>query len=61
MQVNMPAGQWMPRFADWGAFNNYLEDQCRNRQGGIVFDSIHYLRLIERKIMSFDQAARLQN
>lgn len=27
----------------------------------MVFDPIHYLRLIERKIMSFDQAAPLQN
>jgi len=142
----------MPRFADWGAFNDYLEDHCRKRQGDIlrghktsigerlvtdlaamqdlpaaqfeacdlrsgqvtstsmvryrgndysvpvayghrdvwikgfvervvigcaaeviadhprsydtgdmVFDPIHYLRLIERKIMSFDQAAPLQN
>lgn len=142
----------MPRFADWGAFNDYLENQCRKRQGDIlrghkasigerletdlaamqdlpaaqfeacdlrsgqvtstsmvryrgndysvpvayghrdvwikgfvervvigcaaeviadhprsydtgdmVFDPMHYLRLIERKIMSFDQAAPLQN
>ena len=29
--------------------------------GDMVFDPVHYLRLIERKIMSFDQAAPLQN
>ena len=29
--------------------------------GDMVFNPIHYLRLIERKIMSFDQAAPLQN
>lgn len=142
----------MPHFADWDAFNDYLEDQCRKRQadvlrkhkisiderlktdlaamrdlpaapfeaydlqsgqvtstsvvryrgndysvpvayghrevwvkgfvdrvvigcaadvianhprsydtGDMVFDPVHYLRLIERKIMSFDQAAPLQN
>jgi transposase len=142
----------MPRFANWDAFNDYLEEQCRKRQGDIlrghrlsigdrldadlaamrdlpaapfeacdlqsgqvtstsvvryrgndysvpvayghrevwikgfvdrvvigcaaeviaqhrrsydtgdmVFNPIHYLRLIERKIMSFDQAAPLQN
>ena len=142
----------MPRFADWAAFNDYLEQQCRNRQadvlrgykisigkrlgadlaamrplpaapfeacdlrsgqvtstsmvryrgndysvpvayghrevwikgfvgrvvigcaaemiadhprsydtGDMVFDPVHYLRLIEHKIMSFDQAAPLQN
>ena len=142
----------MPRFANWGAFNDYLEEQCCKRQadilrghqisigerleadlaamqdlpaapfeacdlrsgqvtstsvvryrgndysvpvayghrevwikgfvdrvvigcaaeviakhhrsyatGDMVFDPIHYLRLIERKIMSFDQAAPLQN
>jgi len=28
--------------------------------GDMVFDPVHYLRLIERKIMSFDQAAPLQ-
>ena len=141
----------MPRFADWGTFNDYLEDQCRKRQGDVlrghktrigerleadlvsmqdlpaapfeacdlqsgqvtstsvvryrgndysvpvafghrevwikgfvsrvvigcaaetiadhprsydtadmVFDPVHYLRLIERKIMAFDQAAPLQ-
>ena len=141
----------IPRFADWDAFNDYLEDQCRKRQanilrghkvsigdrlvadlaamrdlpaapfeacdlqsgqvtstsvvryrgndysvpvafghrevwikgfvdrvvigcaaeviaehprsydtGDMVFDPIHYLRLIERKIMAFDQAAPLQ-
>jgi hypothetical protein len=27
----------------------------------ITFDPVHYLRLIERKIMAFDQAAPLQN
>ncbi len=27
----------------------------------MVFDSVHYLRRIERKIMAFDQAAPLQN
>ena len=142
----------MPRFANWDAFNDYLEEQCRKRQGDVlrghnvdigvrldadlaamrdlpaapfeacdlqsgqvtstsvvryrgndysvpvafghrevwikgfvdrvvigcaaeviaqhrrsydtgdmVFNPIHYLRLIERKIMSFDQAAPLQN
>ncbi|MBT5463425.1 MAG: IS21 family transposase [Marinovum sp.] len=141
----------MPRFADWGTFNDYLEEQCRKRQGDVlrghktsigerleadlvsmqdlpaapfeacdlqsgqvtstsvvryrgndysvpvafghrevwikgfvsrvvigcaaeviadhprsydaadmVFDPVHYLRLIERKIMAFDQAAPLQ-
>lgn len=29
--------------------------------GDMVFDPVHYLRLIERKIMSFDQAAPMQN
>ncbi len=27
----------------------------------ITFDPVHYLRLIERKIMAFDQAAPLQD
>lgn len=26
----------MPRFADWGAFNDYLENQCSKRQGDIL-------------------------
>ena len=26
----------MPRFANWDAFNDYLEDQCRKRQGDIL-------------------------
>jgi len=26
----------MPRFADWDAFNDYLEDQCRKRQADIL-------------------------
>ena len=26
----------MPRFADWDAFNAYLEEQCRKRQGDIL-------------------------
>ena len=26
----------IPRFADWDAFNNYLEDQCRMRRGDIL-------------------------
>ena len=26
----------MPRFADWDAFNEYLEDQCRTRQCDIL-------------------------
>ena len=26
----------MPRFADWDAFNDHLEDQCRKRQGDIL-------------------------
>ena len=26
----------MPRFADWEAFNDYLEDQCRKRQADIL-------------------------
>jgi len=26
----------MPRFSDWDAFNDYLEDQCRKRQGDIL-------------------------
>lgn len=118
-------------FPDWEAFNDYLEEQCRKRQGDVlrghktsigerrqsgqvtstsvvryrgndysvpiayghhavwvkgfvtrvvigaaaevitdhprsydtgdmVFDPLHYLPLIERKIMSFDQAAPLQ-
>ena len=25
-----------PRFASWDAFNAYLEEQCRNRQGDIL-------------------------
>ena len=29
--------------------------------GDMMFDPVHYLPLIERKIMSFDQAAPLQN
>ena len=29
--------------------------------GDMVFDPVHYLRLIERKIMAFDQAAPLQD
>ena len=30
------AGQWMPRFASWAAFNDYLEEQCRKRQADIL-------------------------
>jgi len=26
----------MPRFADWDAFNDYLQEQCRKRQGDIL-------------------------
>ncbi len=26
----------MPRFSDWGAFNEYLEEQCRKRQGDFL-------------------------
>ena len=26
----------MPRFADWDAFNDYLEEQCRKRQADIL-------------------------
>ena len=26
----------LPRFADWDAFNDYLEEQCRKRQADIL-------------------------
>lgn len=45
-----------------GCAGEVIADQPRSYDtGGMVFDPEHYLRLIERKIMSFDQAAPLQN
>jgi len=36
----------MPRFADWDAFNDYLQEQCRKRQGDILRG--HKARIGER-------------
>ena len=45
-----------------GCATEIIADHRRSYdRGDMVFDPVHYLRLIERKIMSFDQAAPLQN
>ncbi|AUQ74086.1 transposase [Phaeobacter piscinae] len=45
-----------------GCATDVIADHPRSYDSGdVVFDPVHYLRLIERKIMSFDQAAPLQN
>jgi len=45
-----------------GCAAEVIADHTRSYDSGdMVFDPVHYLRLIERKIMSFDQAAPLQN
>lgn len=45
-----------------GCATEIIADHRRSYDtGDMVFDPVHYLRLIERKIMSFDQAAPLQN
>ena len=44
-----------------GCAAEIIADHPRSYDSGdMVFDPVHYLRLIERKIMSFDQAAPLQ-
>ncbi len=56
---------WIKGFVDRvviGCASEVIANHPRSyEKGDIVFDPIHYLRLIERKIMSFDQAAPLQN
>ena len=45
-----------------GCAAEIIADHLRSYDtGDMMFDPVHYLRLIERKIMSFDQAAPLQN
>ena len=45
-----------------GAAAEVIADHPRSYDtGDTVFDPLHYLRLIERKIMAFDQAAPLQD
>lgn len=43
----------MPCFADWNAFNDYLEEQCRKRQGDILRG--HKISIGER--LAFDLVA----
>ncbi len=56
---------WIKGFVDRvviGCAAEVIADRPRSyATGDMVFNPIHYLRLIERKIMSFDQAAPLQN
>jgi len=56
---------WVKGFVDRvliGCAADVIADHPRSYDtGDMVFDPVHYLRLIERKIMSFDQAAPLQN
>ena len=56
---------WIKGFVDRvviGCATEVVASHPRSYENGdIVFDPVHYLRLIERKIMSFDQAAPLQN
>ncbi|MEO9827195.1 MAG: IS21 family transposase [Paracoccaceae bacterium] len=56
---------WIKGFVDRvviGCAAEIIADHPRSYDtGDMVFDPVHYLRLIERKIMSFDQAAPLQN
>ena len=56
---------WIKGFVDRvviGCAAEVIADHPRSYDtGDMVFDPIHYLRLIERKITSFDQAAPLQN
>jgi len=55
---------WIKGFVDRvviGCAAEIIADHPRSYDSGdMVFDPVHYLRLIERKIMSFDQAAPLQ-
>lgn len=55
---------WIKGFVDRvviGCATEVIANHSRSYENGdIVFDPVHYLRLIERKIMSFDQAAPLQ-
>ena len=56
---------WIKGFVDRvviGCAAEIIADHPRSYDtGDMVFDPVHYLALIERKIMSFDQAAPLQN
>lgn len=56
---------WIKGFVDRvviGCAAEIIADHPRSYDtGDMVFAPVHYLRLIERKIMSFDQAAPLQN
>lgn len=55
---------WIKGFVDRvviGCVSEVIAQHPRSYDNGdIVFDPVHYLRLIEYKIMSFDQAAPLQ-
>jgi len=56
---------WVKGFVDRvviGCAAEVIANHSRSYENGdIVFDPVHYLRLIERKIMAFDQAAPLQS
>ena len=56
---------WIKGFVDRvviGCAAEIIADHLRSDDtGDMVFDPVHYLALIERKINSFDQAAPLQN
>lgn len=55
---------WIKGFVDRvviGSAAEVIADHPRSYDtGDMIFDPVHYLRLIERKIMAFDQAAPLQ-
>ena len=55
---------WIKGFVDRvvvGCAAEVIADHPRSYDtGDMVFNPVHYLRLIERKIMAFDQAAPLQ-
>jgi hypothetical protein len=56
---------WIKGFVDRvviGCAAEVIAEHARSYDpGDMVFDPVHYLRLIERKIMAFDQAAPLQD
>lgn len=56
---------WIKGFVDRvviGCASEVIADHARSYdKGDIIFDPVHYLALIERKVMSFDQAAPLQD
>ena len=53
---------WIKGFVGRVVIAEIIADHPRSYDtGDMVFNPVHYLALIERKIMSFDQAAPLQN